>query len=643
MGLLSATVGNATLQTPSLSVSGASGAPGATITLDVSLDIGTGTPAASVQWDLTYSASDLSLVTAPYSGTGSAASGVGKLADCNSISPGDVRCIISGTNTSAIENGTVATISFQISPSTNDTSTLVSLVSAVASDGSANSLSITDGGATVAINQPVVPVLSGLTCTPYSVTPPATSTCTVNLSGAASSTTTISLSSDVLAATVPAFVNIATGQSSNTFMVTTSTVSATTPAMITAMLGGNSEGFSVILTPSAGLAFYPLTPCRIADTRVGFGFSGSFGPPSLVAQAPRSFPVQQSACDVPPTAQAYSLNITVVPPGPLVYLTAWPTGLGAPSVSTLNAPDGIVAANAAIVAAGPNGAISLFASNETDVLIDIDGYYAPASGPQALSFYAVAPCRVADTRTGFGFSGIFGPPSLEAGSTRSFPVQQSSCGIPSTAQVYSTRMTAVTLGPLVYMTTWPQQQTLPNVSTLNAPTGGVVGNQAMVPAGTETGGPISVYSSDTTNLLIDINGYFAPPGNTGALTYYPLTPCRIADTRTGFGFSGAFGPPSMVAGATRNFPLQQSSCGVPSSAQAYSLNVTAVVPSGGYLVYLTAFPEGQTLPIASTLNAPNGGVVASSEIVSGGTEGAISVFSSNATDLLVDINGYFAP
>jgi hypothetical protein len=643
MGLVSATVGNATLQTPSLSVSGASGVPGETITLDVSLDIGTGTPAASVQWDLTYSASDLSLVTAPYSGTGSAAIGAGKLADCNSISPGDVRCVISGINTTAIENGTVATISFQISPSTSDTSTLVSLVTAAASDGSANSLSINDDGATVTINHPSVPVLSGLSCTPSTVTPPATSTCTVSLSGAVSSTTTISLSSDVAAATVPASVDITTGLSSTTFIVTTSTVSATTPALITAMLGGNSVSVSVILTPSAGLAFYPLTPCRIADTRAGFGFSGYFGSPSLLAGAARSFPVQQSACDVPATAQAYSLNLTVVPPGPLGYLSVWPTGSGAPSVSTLNAPDGIVAANAAIIAAGTNGAISLFASNETDVLIDIDGYYAPPSGPQALSFYAVAPCRVVDTRTGFGFSGLFGPPSLEAGSTRNFPVQQSSCGIPSTAEVYATRMTAITLGPLVYMTTWPQQQTLPNVSTLNAPIGGVVGNQAMVPAGTETGGPISVYSSDTTNLLIDINGYFAPPGNTGALTYYPLTPCRIVDTRTGFGFSGEFGPPAIVAGATRNFPLQQSSCGIPSSAQAYSLNVTAMVPSGEDLVYLTAFPAGQTLPNASTLNAPNGGVVASSAIVSAGTEGAISVFSSNATELLVDINGYFAP
>jgi hypothetical protein len=198
-------------------------------------------------------------------------------------------------------------------------------------------------------------------------------------------------------------------------------------------------------------------------------------------------------------------------------------------------------------------------------------------------------------------------------------------------------------GPLGYLTTWPTGGTLPNVSTLNAPLGGVVGNQAIVPAGTDSAGSLSVFVSNSTDLLIDINGYFGPPGGTGALYFYPTTPCRIADTRAGFGFSAPFGQPSLVAGATRTFPLQQSSCAIPSTAQAYSLNLTAVVPSGGDLVYLTAFPTGETVPNASTLNAPNGGVVASAAIVPAGTSGSINVFSSDATDLLIDINGYFAP
>jgi hypothetical protein len=416
-----------------------------------------------------------------------------------------------------------------------------------------------------------------------------------------------------------------------------------TSAALQGSFGGTYDGFALSLQYEIGLAFYALTPCRIADTREGFGFSGAFGPPSLVMEGTRSFLIPQSGCDVPAAAQAYSLNITVVPQGPLGYLTVWPTGSVTPSISTMNAPNGIVAANAAIVPAGVNGAISLFASNATDVLIDIDGYFAPPNALQALAFVPVTPCRIADTRAGFGFSGAFGPPSLASGAARNFPVQQSSCGIPSTAQVYSMRMTVVASGPLVYLTTWPEEQTLPNVSTLNAPSGGVVGNEAIIPAGTEAAGPISVYASDNTDLLIDINGYLVPAGTTGALSFYPVAPCRVADTRTGFGFSGAFGPPSLAGGGTRNFPLQQGACGIPSSAQAYSLNLTVVLPSGGQLGYLTVFPDGQPLPNTSTVNAPNGGVVGSAAIVAAGTAGAISVFSSDATDLLIDVNGYFAP
>jgi hypothetical protein len=97
------------------------------------------------------------------------------------------------------------------------------------------------------------------------------------------------------------------------------------------------QTFTVTQAPApTALGFFTLTPCRVADTRAGSGFSGAFGAPSLAAQVARSFAIPTSACDVPATAQAYSLNITVVPPGPLDYLTVWPTGQSMPVVSTLN-------------------------------------------------------------------------------------------------------------------------------------------------------------------------------------------------------------------------------------------------------------------------------------------------------------------
>ena len=72
-----------------------------------------------------------------------------------------------------------------------------------------------------------------------------------------------------------------------------------------------------------------------------------------------------------------SLNATVVPTGFLGYLTVWPTGLSQPFVSTLNAYDGQVTANALIVPAGTGGAASAFASHTTHLILDIGGYFAP--------------------------------------------------------------------------------------------------------------------------------------------------------------------------------------------------------------------------------------------------------------------------
>jgi hypothetical protein len=91
----------------------------------------------------------------------------------------------------------------------------------------------------------------------------------------------------------------------------------------------------------------------------------------------RAFAIPASGCAVPSTAVAYSLNVTVVPDGPLSYLTAWPTGSAQPFVSTLNSFDGSVVANAAIVPAGTSGAISIYVTGPTHVILDINGYFAP--------------------------------------------------------------------------------------------------------------------------------------------------------------------------------------------------------------------------------------------------------------------------
>ncbi len=122
-----------------------------------------------------------------------------------------------------------------------------------------------------------------------------------------------------------------------------------------------------------------------------------------------------------------------------------------------------------------------------------------------------------------------------------------------------------------------------------------------------------------------------------SLTFVPMTPCRAVDTRVA---KGLLGTPIMMPG-TRDFPILSSACSIPSAALAYSMNVTAVPTES--LDYLTVYATGQTKPETSTLNSRTGETVANSVVVSAGTDGKVSVFATNETEVLMDIDGYFIP
>jgi hypothetical protein len=177
---------------------------------------------------------------------------------------------------------------------------------------------------------------------------------------------------------------------------------------------------------------------------------------------------------------------------------------------------------------------------------------------------------------------------------------------------------------------WPNGQPQPNVSTLNSYSGQPVANAALVPAG--TGGKVSTFASNDTDLVIDINGYFATRAQNG-LSLYPVAPCRVLDTRTagnGQPFSGKLA-----------VDVLNSGCGPSSLSQAYVFNAT-VVPWGS-LGFLTLWPDGGSQPGVSTLNAADGAVTSNMAIVSAGSQGKIDAYATDLTELILDISSYFAP
>ena len=141
---------------------------------------------------------------------------------------------------------------------------------------------------------------------------------------------------------------------------------------------------AVEIVPTPPLPFIGINPCRIVDTR-GNGFFAQAGPPTLSAGAGRTFQIAglvaglPAQCGIPPTAQAVSLQFTIIGPNSAGNLIAWPGG-PIPSTSVVNYESGIFSiGNGSVVALGGAGEINVFlnapAGASAQLTIDVNGYY----------------------------------------------------------------------------------------------------------------------------------------------------------------------------------------------------------------------------------------------------------------------------
>jgi hypothetical protein len=111
------------------------------------------------------------------------------------------------------------------------------------------------------------------------------------------------------------------------------------------------------------------------------------------------------------------------------------------------------------------------------------------------------------------------------------------------------------------------------------------------------------------------------------------TPCRVADSRNGTGIA-AIGPDRIRVSMLGR-------CGVPADAIAVAVTVTATQAQA--TGFLTAWPAGQPVPNASTVNYGAFEDRANGAIVKLGTDGAIDIRASAPSQIIVDVNGWFRP
>jgi hypothetical protein len=146
---------------------------------------------------------------------------------------------------------------------------------------------------------------------------------------------------------------------------------ATTFALLLACLG--LQGAEATAQPASS-DFHTVAPCRLIDTRQS---PGPLGGPALVAGATRTFAVM-GRCQIPLSAVALSVNVTVVAPTAAGHLRLFASGTPMPDTSTINYVAGQTRANNAVVSLGTDGAFGVYAhqpSGTTHLVVDVTGYF----------------------------------------------------------------------------------------------------------------------------------------------------------------------------------------------------------------------------------------------------------------------------
>jgi hypothetical protein len=411
-----------------------------------------------------------------------------------------------------------------------------------------------------------------------------------------------------------------------------------------------------LLTALAGLptptihsgAYFGLTPSRLCDTRPPNGATvianqcddgvtraaGPIGASTLNLQV-------TGHNGVPSGAIAVVLNMTVTNTTASSWLTVWPADQPMAPTSNLNFAPGQTVPNLVEVGLSSTGQVSvangsgLPGRGTTDVVADVEGYVAAPSGGTGL-FNPLPPSRDCDTRT----PGPLVPANqCNSGARPPGPVGAAPLTITVTnlGGVPPTGVSAVVLNVTVtnptafsWLTIWPTGASQPTASNLNFVAGQTVPNRVIVPVGNN--GQISIANAmRTTDVVVDVGGWYTTSGGTGDVFVPSLSPLRIWDSRL---FGGTLGQGQV-------FPLPVTGqFAIPSSAVTMVANVTVTnttAPS-----FLTVYPGLTTRPNTSDLNWAPGQTVPNLVVTELGANGSVDLFNfAGSTDFIVDVTGWY--
>ena len=159
--------------------------------------------------------------------------------------------------------------------------------------------------------------------------------------------------------------------------------------------------------------------------------------------------------------------------------------------------------------------------------------------------------------------------------------------------------------------------------------------------GIDAAGTVSIFAGAPApvDVLVDVTGWV--PAGAG---FTPITPIRVLETRAGS--PGYTGGSRFGRNETRLVDVV-GRAGLPAGqVGAVAVNLTATGPTGNG--FLKTYPSDAAVPPTSSLNFSAGQVVANSQVLGVGPDGAVAVFAyldaaTDGVDVVIDVTGWFSP
>ncbi|MFN8074639.1 MAG: RHS repeat-associated core domain-containing protein [Kineosporiaceae bacterium] len=388
-------------------------------------------------------------------------------------------------------------------------------------------------------------------------------------------------------------------------------------------------------TAAAAGEFVPLTQSRVvtsapvtSGTTSSFQITGTGGVPASVSQV-----------------SAVVLTVTAASATASQWVSVWAEGATQPTTTLLTTVIGGSVANTVITKVGATGKVSVALGGGTaNISLDVQGYYTTAATTTAAAtFVALNHTRAYDTRAASSMGGRTTP--LAAGETVTVPML-GQAGIPASGvAAVAVNVTALNTGTVsTFLQVWSGGTRPTNTSNVNAGAG--KNASSLVQVAVSATGTISVYNNAaTTNLVIDVEGYYKDVAGDAEDFFVPVNQARIYDSRTGLNAGGKTTP--VPAKGTAAVPV----CGavalgatvpVPADANVDAVVLSLVVTGATTGGYARVYAEGDDFPTGTAMSWNTGQATTTQTLIAKvGPTGRISVYVSSQVHVVVDVQGYF--